>query len=988
MTDEPSQPRPEPLKLFFSYASKDKKILEALHEHLMTLVQGKLFELWHDREISAGHEFDPVIREKLEQSDIVLLLLSPAFFGSKYIWEAEIPLAVELERKRKVRLIPVIARPCEWEATDLGKLIALPSERKPIVKWRDRDDAYLDVTRGVRKVAEEFRVERAREATEAAARAAVSSGPDFTRYWRDLLSRTEAIEIRGVSHAPGAGRVAQRYAIERIYTPLRARWLTGERDVDAQTSASSTLGFARGDGRARLAELLPQTKRLYIEGQPGSGKSTFLHFCAAMLARDALGQKLEVATANETWASRFLGLAPGSGARSPVLVKLASVADHLKDGTASSRERIVDVFTEESDKEGWGVGRENWREALVSGRLLLLLDGLDEAGDEALVERVIDVVRDAAREWKDTPIVVTSRPVGAASLRDAGFQGAEIEPFGPAEIEQFLEHWVDAIYVSEGTATGRSAEAARYLAKVQGAILDRANVRRLAANPVMLTALCVVHWNEGELPDGRSRVYRAVLRWLRTSRRELRQNAGFEEAYAEFAFPRLGLAMMEGNCGAEKNGRKLVRIDIEEAAEAIDGVTERYFPKFDPATRRRTSRCWLRFECLGSGIVEEPSSGRLRFWHLTFEEYLAAQQLALYSDDEAGKESDPAWWPIVRLHLDDTAWRETTEIFPCCLFDEGGPGRVDRLILRVFDHCLETEGLVKDARLVGILGRLLPPLEVLGYKLRPELRVRYEAACERTLRIFELEGAREVPVALRIEAAEALGKGGDPRLAHPHENLLEVPPLPGLRLGKFLVTVEEYRHFVEEGRGYETREYWVDEGWGFREKNEWESPDSWDEQLRTPNRPVVWVSWYEAMAYCRWISGQWGETVRLPTEPEWEAAARPEQGEFPWGEEEPSPERTNNRWTEVQTTPVGVFPAGAGPYGHLDFAGNVWEWCLDRMNFEERARGDPPHAMRGGSWFKGVRALRVGSRAWGFATFRSGGVGFRLGVPPARTPVC
>jgi predicted NACHT family NTPase len=171
-------------------------------------------------------------------------------------------------------------------------------------------------------------------------------------------------------------------------------------------------------------------------------------------------------------------------------------------------------------------------------------------------------------------------------------------------------------------------EGESYRAALVEALCDLPRIRRLAANPVMLTCLCVVHWNEGRLPDGRSRVYRAVLRWLIASRTPLREQEGFTDPFAETAFARLALAMVR-----TEDGKKAV-FDLEEAAVAIDADVERQFPQLSPEERRREARRWLAFECLGSGIVEELPGRRLRFWHLTFQEFLSALQLAWLDDGE------------------------------------------------------------------------------------------------------------------------------------------------------------------------------------------------------------------------------------------------------------------------------------------------------------------------------------------------------------------
>jgi formylglycine-generating enzyme required for sulfatase activity len=94
-----------------------------------------------------------------------------------------------------------------------------------------------------------------------------------------------------------------------------------------------------------------------------------------------------------------------------------------------------------------------------------------------------------------------------------------------------------------------------------------------------------------------------------------------------------------------------------------------------------------------------------------------------------------------------------------------------------------------------------------------------------------------------------------------------------------------------------------------------------------PDHPVVGVAWSDAKAYCEWRG------KRLPTEAEWERAARGDDGRrFVWGNEEPDPKRHGAFAGRATTAPVGSFPEGKGPYGHLDLAGNVWEWIADEYD--------------------------------------------------------
>jgi len=166
-------------------------------------------------------------------------------------------------------------------------------------------------------------------------------------------------------------------------------------------------------------------------------------------------------------------------------------------------------------------------------------------------------------------------------------------------------------------------------------------------------------------------------------------------------------------------------------------------------------------------------------------------------------------------------------------------------------------------------------------------------------------------------------------------------------------------------------------------------PAFWnDSAFNHPAQPVVGVCWHEARAYAAWLTAQSGRRFRLPTEAEWEAAARGRDGRrYPWGEAFDLAVRCNAFATHVRaTTPVGVFPEGDSPEGLADLAGNVWEWtgALYRPYpyRPDDGREDPGaggrRVVRGGSWGDGPAGLRSADRSWNSPDFRIYDLGFRL----------
>lgn len=231
-----------------------------------------------------------------------------------------------------------------------------------------------------------------------------------------------------------------------------------------------------------------------------------------------------------------------------------------------------------------------------------------------------------------------------------------------------------------------------------------------------------------------------------------------------------------------------------------------------------------------------------------------------------------------------------------------------------------------------------------------------------------------LPEMVHIPAGEFL-MGSDPKGdkdAYDDEQPQHRLPLPDYYIEKTPVTNAQYLAFVD-ATGQKPPSHWKD---GKPPRN-------------NEDHPVVWVTWNDATAYCEWLAEMTGEDYRLPSEAEWEKAARGMGGRiYPWGDEW-DPKRCNTTdGYQGGTTPVGRYsPDGDSPYGLVDMAGNVWEWTrstyksypYDSKDDRENPEGGSL-ALRGGSWRSTLRNARVSSRRFSLPDDFFNSIGFRVVV--------
>jgi formylglycine-generating enzyme required for sulfatase activity len=770
---------------------------------------------------------------------------------------------------------------------------------------------------------------------------------DPSTYLKLLHEDSGFIDVRGLIVGSGT---APRLPIGEVFIPLRA----------------AGAGTTRGDGMERpgkegertasLEETL-EHRRLVIVGDPGGGKSTFVKWLA--------------------WKHS------GAGSRLfPVLVRIFALEQFIhrrvRADTAGlpepdSAEWLPLYLEDQARQFEWRLDAEFFRRKLRQPATLILLDGLDEIPDARRRATMARWFERVAQAYRQARFVVTTRP--AAYEGRATLDGFEVVKIGELEMpamEEFLARWAGFLFSQE------RAKAYALTGELIAALRARVDIRRMARNPLMLTALAVIQWNERRLPDQRADLYESILKWLSEAKDKNYPDRPLgHKVLAIFGTLALGMQLRPGG--------RLKQIDQAEAAKLIEAE----FREVPPAERFAAALAFLINETLYSGIVVSRGEGHLEFWHLTFQEYLAARKCA---DLEPGKllfEED-RWL--------EQEWREVTLLVPGVLI-RTGMTRVDTIFATALERAaLPGTSLTYKARAAGVLGAARRDLR--AWKYEPPDDASYEALLSEIRPIFEKGKAEGIDLKVRVEAAEALGQAGDWRFAGngedrwltlgpdtflmgaqktsktkpgydpeamDHESPVHEVKLDAFQIGRYPVTVAEYQKFVEdEEHGYAQPSAWR-HGW----QPDNAVPREWDEQILHPTRPVVNVNWFEATAYCEWAE------LRLPTEAEWEYAARGTEGrKYPWGKDAPNANLANY-YGEVRfgsASPVGLFPSGATPEGILDLAGNVWEWCADWYgeNYYKNSPLENPtgpesgseRCLRGGSWSDPVTYLRAASRNW------------------------
>ena len=811
------------------------------------------------------------------------------------------------------------------------------------------------------------------------------------RYLTHIIARNRYLQLQGIR---SGGRLVN-IELEHIYITLRS---TQQRTVKAEdTWLAHESELAPGELKRRLGhetvtetvtvsvnEALQNHRRLVVLGDPGSGKTTLLRYLALLYAQDMAQGSGVVPTKLDLAESGHL----------PILLPLRQIGTFLKthsDESVEGHALLLRFLHQSLNNERIAVPLDFFDAYLASGRAVILLDGLDEVAGSNLRRRVARLVEAFTRAYADCRLVVTSRIVGytgAARLGEA-YVTTTVRDFTLRDVERFLHHWHQLVAVGQmGPGPTAQNHAQKQTKQLLEAIQNNERIRELAINPLILTVLALVHRDRVKLPDRRSELYAEAIDVLLGKWDEARgvtEQPILDDKPFDAGDKRLMLQAVALHMHEERQK------DIE-----VDALRRLLFDLFlemvnDNRKAERAVNRFLQMIEERTGLLTARGEGVYAFSHLTFQEYLAALAVAARDDYVAYllKNIGDSWWKEVVLlvagFLSMLSKERTTRLIQAIADAKDEPEPYHNLVLAM--ECLRDAG---ENRVIGDLNTTLQQRLRHGLEAPPSLLSRW----------FKGRLASNAWIERRSAVVTALVRSGAGYWTQPYGE----PEWVRIPAGEFVMGSDEGDDNEKPQHRLHIDEFFIArvpvtnaQYFLFVQATEQQMPSHWEDD-RPPkhleSHPVTRVTWHDAIAYCDWLSQVTGKQIMLPSEAQWEKAARGSKDArvYPWGDAYDRLKCNGEELGIGTTTPIGVFPDGASPYGILDMSGNVWEWTsslyeaypyqTDDGREPQKANDDMSFVWRGGSFLFDKSWLRCSFRLWDDPYLRVSHLGFRVILSP------
>lgn len=821
----------------------------------------------------------------------------------------------------------------------------------------------------------------------------VGFAEQLTGYLRWVIERTENIELRGVKLRDGTQTTSLRLA--EVYVTLNAELVGGQgRDTPKELV---------------LEQILTANSRLAVVGGPGCGKTTLLIYIAWVLANAIVDN-------NPLWAEEKLGIrldAEQPTLPLPIYMPLSVYARQCFGNDpqrGSGEQTLVEFLPSYLNRNASSIKQlpPDFLERLLNNghHVILLLDGLDEVADEGERRQIREAIENLVTSRRQIRVAVTCRTIAfqGRTVLARGFQQVNIRPLDEDQVALLVHKAYEYQYRDdEIERRAKTAELLAGIAKLEAEHSRRGQKdgRRLIDTPLMVRMLLVVHLSDRKLPQHRADLYKRFTDTI------IHSDHAFDDSVAE------ALRKLDGNSpellralafGMHQRGEQQGReIDADELRVLLKPTFVDKIDAFLNLTRQR-------------GTLLEERDGLYRFLHLAFQEYLAACYLVEDFDDDGRFSAKIQFFSDGQIL--NSWWREVALLIPGYLINMDRSQLAKRYVL-TWAGVDERYPITHWSPDVQLAAAEIAATAVLEWFDRDE-DMRHRLALRLTRIFTNPELLNETRLQLRILAARALNELGDLRFRSDAWYLLNDSMLGFIEIpaGTFTMGEGEGAHRVTLPTFYIAR--WPVTVAQFRAFIEATAEQSVRPKIRSDadNHPVaIQISWFKATQYCAWLTETlhaWGGTpasiatklqqgwqIMLPSEAEWERAARGSEGRiYPWGNEDIEPNRANYMATGIGTTSaVGCFPAGATPEGVEELSGNIWEWTRslyldyrypsDEQGRSERERFEAENeevfSVRGGYYGSSAQNMRAPARD----PYRADGIydvnrGFRvvLGAAP------